>query len=174
MVFFWLSSASSAGQRLLSEREDFQGMKTKPTPKTHAIFSCSRRQAEVLGRKASRTCRRSRRNRRLEGDRRLAAICRRHTASRGFEPRSLDSDTRVLTVTPRGQLRELPVMLSWLLLPDDRSSGVCYVQPEDKRSQFSARRGAWHRGENRTCQAPIKQIPEQSSEFQDSVTKWFR
>ena len=28
-------------------------------------------------------------------------------ASRGFEPRSLDSESRVLTVTPRGQMREL-------------------------------------------------------------------
>jgi hypothetical protein len=28
---FWSSSASSASQRLLSEREDFQGMRTKPT-----------------------------------------------------------------------------------------------------------------------------------------------
>jgi hypothetical protein len=27
---FWISSASSTGQRLLSEREHFQGMKTKP------------------------------------------------------------------------------------------------------------------------------------------------
>ena len=27
-----------------------------------------------------------------------------HKASRGFEPRSLDSESRVLTVTPRGQM----------------------------------------------------------------------
>ena len=27
-------------------------------------------------------------------------------ASRGFEPRSLDSESRVLTVTPRGQMRD--------------------------------------------------------------------
>jgi hypothetical protein len=60
------------------------------------------------------------------------------------------------------------------LLPGDRSSGMYYIQPEDKRSQFSARRGAWRRCENRTCQAPIKQIPEQSSECQDSVTEWLR
>jgi hypothetical protein len=30
-MVFWISSASSIGQRLLSEREDVQGMKTKPT-----------------------------------------------------------------------------------------------------------------------------------------------
>ena len=43
-----------------------------------------------------------------------AAVNRQHTtrfngalkASRGFEPRSLDSESRVLTVTPRGQLAE--------------------------------------------------------------------
>ena len=35
----------------------------------------------------------------------MAATCRRHKASRGFEPRSLDSESR-----------ELPVMLLWLLL----------------------------------------------------------
>ena len=29
-------------------------------------------------------------------------------ASRGFEPRSLDSESRVLTVTPRGQLLVVP------------------------------------------------------------------
>ena len=85
-------------------------------PKTNALSSRSRRQAEVLGRQASRTCRLSSGTWRLECDRRLAAICRRHNASRGFEPRSLDSESRVLTVTPRGQLHELPVMLSWLLL----------------------------------------------------------
>ena len=30
-------------------------------------------------------------------------------ASRGFEPRSLDSESRVLTVTPRGQLAGQPL-----------------------------------------------------------------
>jgi hypothetical protein len=30
--------------------------------------------------------------------------CCAHKASRGFEPRSLDSESRVLTVTPRGQV----------------------------------------------------------------------
>jgi hypothetical protein len=30
-MFCWISSASKTGQQNLSEREDFQGMKTKPT-----------------------------------------------------------------------------------------------------------------------------------------------
>ena len=41
-------------------------------------------------------------------------------ASRGFEPRSLDSESRVLTVTPRGQVIEID------LLGHMRSSQVTY------------------------------------------------
>jgi len=37
-------------------------------------------------------------------------------ASTGIEARSLDSEPKVLAVTPHGQLHELPLMLSWLLL----------------------------------------------------------
>ena len=69
-------------------------------PKTNALSvspqglllpcgSRSRRQAKVLGRRASRTRRRSSRSWRLEGDRRLAAICRRRKASH----RNLDASS---------------------------------------------------------------------------------
>ena len=34
----------------------------------------------------------------------MCKALKRENASRGFEPRSLDSESRVLTVTPRGQL----------------------------------------------------------------------
>ena len=44
---FWISSASSTGQRLLSEREDFQGMKTKPT-QTYVLASLRPRASRHL------------------------------------------------------------------------------------------------------------------------------
>ena len=43
--------------------------------------------------------------------------------SRGFEPRSLDSESRVLTVTPRGRFRRqlwFQVMFRKLHVPDTR------------------------------------------------------
>ena len=86
--------------------------------------SQSRRQAKVFGRQASRTCRLSSRIWRLEGDRRLGAICRRHDASCGSGSRSLDSEPRVLTVTPRGQLHEVPVMLSTFPSPAFRGTAM--------------------------------------------------
>ena len=36
-------------------------------------------------------------------------------ASRGFEPRSLDSESRVLTVTPRGQVPSLLILATAIL-----------------------------------------------------------
>ena len=89
-----------------------KALSTRPQGVLLLCGSCSRRQAKVLGRQASRTCRPSSRIWRLEGDRRLAAICRRHEASCGSDSRSLDSEPRVLTVTPRGQLHEMPFILS--------------------------------------------------------------
>ena len=44
-------------------------------------------------------------------------------ASRGFEPRSLDSESRVLTVTPRGQVRAGARRL--IINPFDRLACLC-------------------------------------------------
>ena len=47
--------------------------------------------------------------------------------SRGFEPRSLDSESRVLTVTPRGRLRRqlwFQVMFRKLHVPDTRDDSL--------------------------------------------------
>ena len=53
-------------------------------------------------------------------------------ASRGFEPRSLDSESRVLTVTPRGQLIIGPAgKSSWLRVL--RAGGACNHEIEAAR-----------------------------------------
>ena len=59
-----------------------------------------------------------------------------HEASRGVEPRSLDSESRVLTVTPRGQLEQplkctwaQATMLWWQLIRPTKLKSLCKGAP---------------------------------------------
>ena len=58
----------------------------------------------------------------------------RQEASRGFEPRSLDSESRMLTVTPRGQVR-ISRFLGAL-----RKSQVTYREKADEVDETSSER----------------------------------
>ena len=57
-------------------------------------------------------------------------------ASRGFEPRSLDSESRVLTVTPRGQVKTL----EWSIR--NNWTAMLNITQEFKSMQESTHRGA--------------------------------